>query len=192
MNIKRIVLATGLMSVLAACGSTQQGTTSSVGSNIPDWVLNPLVENGIAATDCVKFSGNLSVDSKMAAANSRVALAQQIQTKVEALDKTYSSRTDANEETTVGTTFSSVSKQITNQTLSGARVIKTDIVSIAGKDHVCSLMELNPTATENLFAALVEKAGKKINPEDQQFLYQEFKAYKAEQDLAAEIERLTN
>ncbi|MER2494229.1 LPP20 family lipoprotein [Catenovulum sediminis] len=192
MNPTKLILISGVVSVLAACGSTQSGNSSPVASNIPDWVLNPYAEDGIAATDCVRFTGNLSVDSKMAAANSRVALAQQIETRVEALDKTYSNRTDSNDESTVGTTFSSVSKQVSKQTLNGARVVKTDIVNIAGKDHVCSKMELNPGATQQLLETLITKSERKINPQDQKFLYQEFKAYKAEQDLAAEIERLTN
>jgi hypothetical protein len=194
MQTKHLVLAAAMASLLTACGSTPKEEKAEVKSsiNIPQWVLNPVVEDGIAAADCVKFSGNMSVDSKMAAANARIALAQQIETRVEGLDKTYQNRTDANDDITVGGTFSSVSKQLTKQTLSGSRVVKSDIVKIAGKDHFCSLMTLSPETTKELFSKIVTESKRKVNPQDEKFLYQEFKAYKAEQDLDKEIKRLTN
>ncbi|KAF7786542.1 hypothetical protein PRUB_a1145 [Pseudoalteromonas rubra] len=140
----------------------------------------------------MKFSGNISIDQKMAVANARLALAQQIETRIEGLDKTFSNRTDANEETTVGATFSSVSKQLTKQTLNGSRVIKADVVEIGGKDYFCALTTLSPALTKTLFKDLVKESKKQINPQDEQFLYQEFKAFKAEKDLEKEIARLTN
>ena len=188
-----ILLSSAL--VLTACGSTQQPTESepktSV-SGIPQWVLNPVVDNAIAAADCVKFSGNISIDQKMAAANARQALAQQIETRVESLDKTYANRTDANEETTTGATFSSVSKQVTKQKLTGARVVKSDVVKIAGKDQFCVMVTLSPNVTQDLFSSIINESKRAVNPKDEKFLYQEFKAYKAEQDLDKEIKRLTD
>ena len=122
----------------------------------------------------------------------RLALAQQIETRIEGLDKTFANRVDANDKTTVGSTFSSVSKQLTKQTLRGSRVVKADIVDIAGKDYFCALTTLSPELTKTLFQDLVKETKLKIDPQDEQFLYQEFKAFKAEQDLEKEIARLTN
>tara|TARA_Y100001960_G_C14702021_1_gene842174 strand:- start:82 stop:627 length:546 start_codon:yes stop_codon:yes gene_type:complete len=178
--------------MLSACSSTSDSTASSSRVNVPDWVLNPVVENGIAAADCIKYSGNISIDQKMAVANARLALAQQIETRIEGLDKTFANRVDANDKTTVGSTFSSVSKQLTKQTLRGSRVVKADIVDIAGKDYFCALTTLSPELTKTLFQDLVQETKLKIDPQDEQFLYQEFKAFKAEQDLEKEIARLTN
>ncbi|AWB66953.1 hypothetical protein C2869_11120 [Saccharobesus litoralis] len=191
MKLQNLLIATAVAGLLTACGSTEQ-VSSKPSVNIPQWVLNPVVENGIAAADCIKFSGNVSVDQKMARANARLALAQQIETKVEGLDKTYARRTDATDETSIGTNFSSVSKQITNQKLVGARVEKADIVNIAGKDHFCALMVLSPNTTKELFDSIVKESGRKVNPQDEKFLYEEFKAFKAEQDLDKEIARLTD
>lgn len=192
MKAQKIILAAAVASLLTACGSTKKEEPPKPTANIPQWVLNPVVEDGIAAADCVKFSGNMSVDSKMAAANARLALAQQIEVRVEGLDKTYSNRTDSNDDLTVGSTFSSVSKQLTKQKLNGSRVVKSDIVNIAGRDNYCSLVTLSPNATKELFEAIVQKSERKVNPQDEKFLYQEFKAYKAEQDLDKEIQRLTD
>jgi hypothetical protein len=197
MKTQKLIIVAAMTTILAACGSTEKDTaaepkTNSLTAGIPQWVLNPVVEDGIAATDCVKFSGNLSVDQKMATANGRLALAQQLESRIEGLDKTYSNRTDSNEDLTVGSTFSSVSKQITKKTLVGSRAIKSDIVEIAGKQHFCVLTTLSPSATKELFDSIVKESGRSVNPQAEKFLYQEFKAHKAEQSLEKEIQRLTN
>jgi len=192
MKVKPLIASVFIAGMLSACSSTSDNTASSSRVNVPDWVLNPVVENGIAAADCIKYSGNISIDQKMAVANARLALAQQIETRIEGLDKTFANRVDANDKTTVGSTFSSVSKQLTKQTLRGSRVVKADIVDIAGKDYFCALTTLSPELTKTLFQDLVKETKLKIDPQDEQFLYQEFKAFKAEQDLEKEIARLTN
>ena len=192
MKVKPLIASLFMAGMLSACSSTQDNSASGSRVNVPDWVLNPVVENGIAAADCIKYSGNISIDQKMAVANARLALAQQIETRIEGLDKTFANRVDANDKTTVGSTFSSVSKQLTKQTLRGSRVVKADIVDITGKDYFCALTTLSPELTKTLFQDLVKETKLKIDPQDEQFLYQEFKAFKAEQDLEKEIERLTN
>lgn len=192
MKTSKVLLSAIIATTLAACGSTAPTEEVSATSNLPTWVLNPQVEGGIAATDCVKFSGNISVDKKMATANSRLALAQQIDTRVEGLDKTFANRTDSNEDITTGTSFTSVSKQLTKQKLTGARMVKSDIVKIAGKDHFCVLTTLEPTATQALFDDILKQSKRSVNPTDEKFLYQEFKAHKAEQNLDKEISKLTN
>jgi protein-tyrosine-phosphatase len=191
MKTQKIILTALFVTVISACNSTEKAQTPSPSSNIPSWVLNPVVEDGIAATDCVKYSGHMSIDKKMATANSRLALAQQIDVRVEGLEKTYSNRVDANDDTTAGSSFSSVSKQLTKQKLNGSRVIKSDIVKILGKEHFCVLTTLSPTATSELFEAIIKQSQRMINPKDEKFLYQEFKAQKAEKNLDKAIEKLT-
>ncbi|WP_440874239.1 hypothetical protein [Thalassotalea sp. PLHSN55] len=195
MKTRQLILAVAVTSLVAACSSTKETeiiTPTKVTQSLPDWVLNPNVENSISATDCVKFSGNISVDKKMATANARLALAQQIETRIEGLDKTYISRTDADNDIAVGNTFSSVSKQVTKQTLNGSRVLKSAVVNIAGKEHFCALTALTPEVTQKLFNSLIKESKRAVNSQDEKFLYEEFKAYKAEQDLDKEIARLTN
>jgi len=191
MKVQKIILLALIATTISACGSTTKPEEVSPSSNIPSWVLNPVAQDGIAATDCVTFSGNLSIDKKMATANSRLALAQQINVRVEGLDKTYASRVDANDENTVGNNFSSVSKQLTKQQLNGSRVMKSDIVKISEKEYFCVLTTLNPKATSALFEAIIKQSQRLVNPQDEKFLYQEFKAHKAEQNLDKEIQRLT-
>ena len=192
MKFTKVIITAAVASLLSACGATQKAEAPAPSSNIPQWVLNPVVEDGIAAADCVKSSGNFSIDQKLAASNSRVALAQQISAKVQALEKNYQERIDSNEESTTGTTFTSVAKVLTDQTLTGSRVVKSDIVSIQGKDHYCSLMTLSPTSTKELFDALITQSKRRVNPQDEKFLYQEFKAAQAQEELDKTMSRLTN
>ncbi len=86
---------------------------------MPGWILNPNIEGGIAAAECSTWSGDFSMDKAEATALARATLAKQIDTKVQAMDKTYQRRVRANDKTTTGTTFESVSKQLTEQTLQG-------------------------------------------------------------------------
>ena len=192
MKLKPILTTLIIAGTLSACSATKDNSAADSSVNIPEWVLNTVVENGIAAADCIKYSGNISIDQKMAVANARLALAQQIETRIEGLDKTFANRTDVNDESSVGTTFSSVSKQLTKQTLNGSRIVKADVVEIGGKDYFCALTTLSPELTKTLFKDLIKETKPKINAKDEQFLYQEFKAFKAEQDLDKEIAKLTN
>lgn len=114
----------------------------SLTKNIPQWVLNPIVENGLAATDCVPLKKDIDilVTSREAQTNALLAIAQQIEVRVEGLDKTYVSRSDKESEVNLGSSFSSVSKQLTKQSLNRARQLKWGIIDIASKMYVCSLM----------------------------------------------------
>ena len=149
-------------------------TTAFASSTIPSWVLNPNVKEGLAAVDCVEFSGNISIDAKLASSNARLALAQQIGTKVESIDETFDSRVSASNNTNVSSRFNSVSKQITKQSLSGSKIMQSDIVKISGKDYFCSMAVLNPAKTEKLFNAIVEQTMPSIDDQTKGQLKQSF------------------
>lgn len=187
MNHKHIILGVVLSSLLGACSSVNEEVSER--SNLPTWILNPSIEDGLAATDCVIYSGNLSVDRKMATANSRVTLAQQIALNVDSLDRTYLNRVDATQDSTTGATFSSVSKQITRQTLYGSRVVKADIVEIKDVEHFCVLTNITPKLTDELFSNIVKSSKRRLSDDDDKFLRQEFKSFKAQQSLEYELSK---
>jgi hypothetical protein len=173
---------------LAACSSTSVETTS-VG-DIPSWVLNPQVEEGIAVSECVLFSGNMSIDKQQALANARTSLAQRIETRVSAMDKSYRDKVEVASGVESGSTFSSVSKQVTQQTLVGTTPVKTDITKIAGKDNLCVLVAIGQESTKDIFEQLVTEADRPMNASQKDVLYAEFKAQRAEDQLDLEIEKL--
>lgn len=184
---KFAVISSTLLStvLLAACSSPPKKPESE----LPQWVMNPTIEDGIAATDCVIWSGNFSTDKAQATALSRTSLAQQIETRVKALDKTYQEKIEVSSGVQTGSTFSSVSKQLTNQALQGSRVIKVDFAEFDGKKQLCAMVALGASSTKELFDELLNKAGKKVQPDQEQVLYQEFKAHKAQQELEAELNK---
>jgi hypothetical protein len=145
-------------------------------STLPEWLTNPTIKDGLAAVDCVKFSGNWSSDSKISSANARIALAQQIEIKVESLDETYDSRHSERDNIVVSTKFSSVSKQFTKQVLAGSRIVKTDIVMILGKEYYCALATLDPSETKQVFELIVNASNKSLEPEVESELFEQFKA----------------
>ncbi|WP_354623965.1 hypothetical protein [Psychromonas sp. MME2] len=182
------VLSLSLLVLVVGCSSSTEKETS-IGS-IPKWILDPQIEDGIAVSECVLFSGNMSIDRQQALANGRASLAQRIESRVSALDKIYRDKIEVSSGVESGTTFSSVSKQVTQQTLVGTSLVKTDIVEIAGKDNLCVLVAIGQESTKEIFDNLVNAAKRPMSAQQKDLLYTEFKAQRAEQQLDAELEKL--
>lgn len=182
------MLSLSVFVFVGGCSSSTE-TDTSIGS-IPNWILNPQVEDGIAVSECVLFSGNMSIDRQQALANGRASLAQRIESRISALDKIYRDKIEVSSGVESGTTFSSVSKQVTQQTLVGTSLIKTDIVEIAGKDNLCVLVAVGQESTKEMFDNLVNAAKRPMSAQQKDVLYTEFKAQRAEQQLDAELEKL--
>jgi len=188
MLLKLKLLSLSGLILLTACSSTEVETTS-VGE-IPSWILNPEIDEGIAVSECVLFSGNMSIDKAQAKANARASLAQRIETRVSAMDKVYRDKIEVASGVESGSTFSSVSKQVTQRTLTGTSVLKTDIVELAGKDNLCVLLAIGQDSTKEIFDTLVNESNRPMSASQKDVLYAEFKAQRAEQQLDAELEKL--
>lgn len=186
---KAILLSLPAIVLLSACSSTPISEETTVGQ-IPSWILNPQVDDGIAVSECVLWSGNMSIDKQQAIANGRTSLAQRIETRISAMDKSYRDKMEVASGVESGSSFSSVSKQITQQTLVGTNPIKTDIVKIADKDNLCVLIAVGQASTKAVFDELIKTSARPINAEQKDVLYQEFKAQRAEEQLDHELDKL--
>ncbi len=153
------------------------------GGGIPEWVAQPRVEGGIAVTECVLASGDFSLDRKEATANARQSLAQEIETRVQSMEKTYQNKIRAKDKTSIGSNFESVSRQLTEQTLQGSRATNYGYEMIEGKKHFCVMLVLGGKETEELFKALMEQSNRNISARDQDILYQEFRAERAQKEM---------
>lgn len=173
---------------LAGCTTQPQNEAPKV--DLPMWVLNPTIEGGIASTECVVFTGDIGIDKAEAIALGRAALAKQIEVKVKAMDKTYQRKVKTKDGVAAGGVFESVSKQVAQQHLQGARAIKMDLIEIGGKKQWCVMVALDPALTEKLFKNLVKESGANLDPQDEGALYEEFKAFKAQQELDAETDKM--
>ena len=191
--VKKITM---LMSIaaLGACGGHSVKEDMPAQSSIPDWVMSPVIENGIADTQCLVANPGTSMSTlkSAAAASARAELAKQINVKVKAMDKTFQRLTESTDGPSSGSTFESVSKQITEQTLSGSRAIKQDYVNLPpeGKSNFCVMVALSPEQTKTLFADLVDKAGTtNLSPSNEAVLYERFLAEKATKEMEEEFKK---
>ena len=185
MTVTLVLVSSAL---LTACGGT--ATKEEVADPYPEWFYNPIIENGLAAASCVPIPGaNVSVAQKQATANGRANLAMQIDTKVKAMDKTYDRVTNTNEGASTGGTFESVSKQVAQQSLSGARAVKFSRVLDDGKKMMCAFVTLSPESTNNLFKGLLKAAETNLSPDNEAVLKEQFLAYKAQQELEQEMSK---
>ena len=79
-----------------------------------------------------------------------ITLAKQLEVRVSALDKTYIERTDAAGKTVTGSSFSSVSKQLSDQHLRGSRLSKISKIPIDGVKNLCGMVTIDPKRTEEM------------------------------------------
>jgi len=190
---KKLIIATACL-FITACGSTSAPkpilleTTDSV----PSWVLNPNVDNALAAASCVPWSGNLSIDKAQSLAMARAEISQQLKLKVSVLDKMYQRKLEADGTLNTGSTFEQVSKQISEQTLVNSKADKVEFAKIGGQKQLCTLVTLSEKKNDQLFEQLVSKSGAKIDPTSKAALYEEFRAKKASQELEKELKKLNS
>ncbi len=147
----------------------------------PLWVCDAPIE-GVelsAVGYAQKSKAGNSFMKQMATADARVQLAQVFKTRVQNMIKQYAETTGAADTETVNKVNTSVSKLITNETLVGSRIFRT---RTSPKGGLYVLVGLD--------SAKVQKAAEeslKTSMNNDQALWQEFKAKKAQDELAAEI-----
>jgi hypothetical protein len=150
-------------------------------SKAPGWVCDQPVEGievsavGVAA----KSAAGHSFMKNMAATDARIQLAQSMKVHVQNMVKQYAETTGAADAETVDKVNTSVTKQITDETLIGTKIYKTR-TSPNGALYV--LLGMDPSAA----AAATENA-LKTSMNNDNALWQQFKAQKGQDELASSI-----
>ena len=150
----------------------------------PGWVCDepvPGVELS-AVGYAKKSSAGYSFQKQMAVADARVQLAQTFKTHVSNMIKQYAEITGAADTETVDQVNTSVSKLITSETLIGSRLFKSKTSPGGGLYVIVGLDSAN-----------VQKAAEdsiKSSMKNDNALWQQFKAKKAQDELAADIARI--
>jgi hypothetical protein len=169
-----------IVSVLTAAG------LAACASQPPDWIMRPTAEGGWAATECVKDSGNLSLDRQIAVAKARAEIAKQVELRVAAMDKTYTRLSEeanqnvANAQPTTGesrafqTAFESVSKQIAEQTLGGLSPARVEYVELNDARNLCAMIAVDRSAARSVYDQVVSASGQKLSPAQSETLYKDF------------------
>jgi hypothetical protein len=179
---------------LVACGSNPpapQPVASCVfadGSNqpAPEWVCGAPV-NGIdlsAVGYADKSGAGANFMKQMAATGARVELAQTMKVEVQNMIKQYSETTGAGDSETVDQVNTSVTKQITKETLIGSRIFRQMPTPTGG---LVVLVGLAP----EIVGKIAEQA-LKTSMKNERALWQKFQAGKAQDELAADIANMNN
>ncbi len=193
MNMRSSVKLLGVAAItviLSACGTEGVKEANEVAECVfpdapdtaaPGWICDEPVE-GIAVSavgTAPKSKAGNSFMKNMAATDARVQLAQAMKVHVQNLVKQYAETTGAADSETVDKVNTSVTKQITDQTLVGTKIFKTRN-SPNGTLYV--LLGLNDNA-----AAQATENAVRTSMNDDKALWQQFKAQKGQDELAAAI-----
>ena len=157
-------------------------TLAACSSQPPEWVINPKLEGGFAATECIVDSGNMSLDRQIVVAKSRAEISKQVELRVAAMDKTYTRLTEESPPPggvaprSLQTAFESVSKQISEQTLSGLAPERVEYIEWNDRRQLCAMITLPKPKGQEIFNSVMRAANVAPEGRVQQALYQEFTA----------------
>jgi hypothetical protein len=147
----------------------------------PLWVCDAPVEGMTvgAVGSSPKSDAGIAFMKQMAATEARVQLAQNMKVQVQNMIKQYAETTGAASAETVDRVNTSVTKQITDQTLQGTRIFR----SIAGPDGTMYVL----VGLDEVGAQKLTETAVKTSMNNDQAAWQQFKAQKGQDELAAEI-----
>lgn len=187
-TVTRMLVLSSAAALLSACVSNPPkveavaecvfpGTSQAA----PLWVCDAPVEGMTvgAVGSAAKSDAGVSFMKQMAATDARVQLAQNMKVQVQNMIKQYVETTGAASKETVDRVNTSVTKQITDQTLQGTKIFRS-IVAPDGTMFV--LVGLDEMAAQKLTETAV-----KTSMNNDQAAWQQFKAQKGQDELAAEI-----
>jgi len=172
---------------VAACSSTPAKpkvadcTYFGTQDTAPLWICGAPVEGvDVSAVGSAEQSGAGEAFMKqMAATDARVQLAQSMKVQVANMIKQYAETTGAGKDETVDKVNTSVTKQITDQTLIGTRIFRTQS-GTNGRYYV--LVGLDTASVQKITEAAV-----KTSMNNDKALWQKFQAGKAQDEMAADI-----
>ncbi len=147
----------------------------------PGWICDQPVEGiPVAATgSAAKSDAGYDFMRQMAATGARVQLTQNMRVQVQNMIKQYVETTGAASKETVDRVNTSVTKQITDESLQGTKIVK----SIIGPDGTLYvLVGLDEAGAQKLTEAAI-----KTSMYNDQAAWQQFRAQKGQEELAADI-----
>ncbi|MEH6343891.1 MAG: LPP20 family lipoprotein [Bermanella sp.] len=185
----RTLLVSALTLSLAACmgGGTQQVAVpdctfpDAPEKAAPGWVCDEpvpgLAVSSVGSAD--KSGAGLNFMKQQASTAARVQLAQMMKVQVQNMVKQFAETTGVGDSETVDMVNSSVTKQLTNETLVGTRMYKSK-TSPNGTLYV--LVGLDDKA-----ASLIHETALKTSMNNEKALWQKFQSKKGHDELAKEI-----
>ncbi len=192
MNSKIVLTSLAAATVLLMSGCNEQPSPTAVApaqisiefDGAPAWVLEPSVEGAISSVGSAKVGpAGINFAMQEATGNARDDLTRQIQVNVANMLKNFTQQTGVGDDTTVDKVVANVSKQLAKQDLSGSKVTKKWI-SKTGTLWVLVAMP-DPSKVSGALKDAVKSSYK-----NDQALWQQFQAKKAQDELDASLEKL--
>jgi len=181
-KVASLLLGSMVMVGLGGCASNAEickfpGTPEDA----PLWVCDAPVEGmSVGAVGSAEKSGaGLEFTKQMAMTAARVRLAQNMKVQVQNMVKQYAETTGAGSKETVDKVNTSVTKQITNETLVGTKIFRS---ALAPDGTMYVLVGLDAAT-----AQLLTETAIKSSMNNDQAAWQQFNAKKGQDELAADI-----
>lgn len=192
-TLRHSVLAAGLAmsALLTGCGGGEPPPQVAQGCTFPDapnilaqgWICDEPV-SGVEVSAVGSHSIGLAgpgTAKQHAMTKARVQLAQMMKVHVANMIKQYVETTGAGTSETVDQVSTSVTKQITDQTLIGSRMFKS---KVSPNNTIYVLVGLDEARVQAAAETAIRTSMK-----NERALWQQFKASKAQDELAAEISK---
>ncbi|BDU51052.1 LPP20 family lipoprotein [Haliovirga abyssi] len=175
------------LSVLGGCANNKPKPETKVQqqSQYPNWVMNPSVEDGIAAVGSAKIgAAGLSFARTEAMANARDELARQLEVKVNNMFKSYTNAVGVGGQDGVDKVATNVSKQVSSKVLTNSKQIN---MWISPEKEVYILVAIKK---EDTLPKIKETVNSTLRNE--KALWQEFKSKNAQDELDSSIDKMFN
>lgn len=187
---KRITLLAITLAAIAGCASNpEEGKSSGAMSNLPVWVVSPTSETGLADSACVQYSGSINVDRSEAITLANEQLAGQLERKVAFLAKSFQSKTKTSDGLNVGTNFTQTGQQLVNTSLNGAKATQMGVYEVSDVEQLCVMVEMDESRTRDFYSKMKQTSKASLDARDDDVIYEQFRAYKANQDLEQALEQ---
>ena len=179
-SMKKILFGLLIVAFVVGAIGCGGGEKTVKESNIPDWFLNPPQDPDYLFGVNSATSTQMQLALDKAKAGARADIAQQLETKVSVLVKSFQEEVGSGEDAELNAFYSQTMKNIANQTLQGSKVREQKIVpESGGMFRAYMLMELP-------LVAFNQSVVKKVK--DMQ-LYDRFRASQAFDDLETDIDK---
>lgn len=196
MKIKKFLITLSLASAVMfiGCGGNQPKPKKQVQQDLAPWmswadsIVSKYNQNGgLAAWSCEQtddITDNFSLT--IAENKARQQLGKILETRAKGLFEGYERKVKAGKKTKRGGNYEEAIKQTVNQNLKGAFPVAHKVFKTPDNNYqMCAVVVLDPNKIKNI---LKDIAGKTGIPEDDNLLYEEFKAKKAQERLDQEVQ----
>lgn len=167
--------------VLISCSSSSLPSTSE--GDVPEWYLNPPKDPNYFYVASTATSRDMQLAFDKATADARAELARKVGVTVDDIVKKFSEEIGTEENSQLLQQFTTATKQVTSQTISGTNVSKKHIVKSGSNWRAYVLLEYPLGAANQMILQQIKQ-----NEE----MYTRFRATQTFQELEREVEKLKN